>query len=130
MARSFSREGTNAISPSLEDYLAAIYVLLSEGKQVRITDISRYLGISKPSANRAVNSLKNQGYAEHEPYGDIFLTEQGYSYAGDLYRRRALIKRFLSDVLGVDREDAEREACMLEHSVSQSTLEKIERFLK
>lgn len=130
MVRNLKRtESARTISTALEDYLEAIYVLSLENAAVRITDVARCLGISKPSANRAVNSLKAQGYVDHEPYGDILLTEKGKAHADTVYNRHKLIKKFLVDVLEVTEEEAEREACMIEHSVSQSTVDKIESFI-
>lgn len=129
MPHNFKRAGENTISKSLEDYLEAIYVLSKDNAKVRITDVARYLKISKPSANRAVNSLKAHGYAEHEPYGDIFLTEFGQAYADDLYRRHTLIKKLLINVIGVSESAADTEACMIEHSISNDTLAKIEKFI-
>lgn len=64
----------SGLSSSLEDYLREIYVLEQKNKEVRVTDVAQLLGISKPSVNRAMNTLKEQGYIEHEHYGTIRLT--------------------------------------------------------
>ena len=61
------KEETTRLSASLEDYLKEIYLLNLEGQEVRITDIARSLGISKPSVNRAMNTLKELELLE--PYG-------------------------------------------------------------
>lgn len=50
------------MTASLEDYLEAIYFLNGANGEVRMTDLAAELGISKPSVNRAVNTLKSQGY--------------------------------------------------------------------
>ncbi len=130
MMRNLKRDDPDrTISTALEDYLEAIYILSADNPAVRITDVARYLGISKPSANRAVNSLKAQGYVDHEPYGDILLTERGRQHADTVYSRHRLIKKFLVSVLGVEEENADCEACLIEHSVSQDTVDKIESFI-
>lgn len=54
------------LSSSQEDYLKQIYVLAQRSEEVRVTDIAKLLEISKPSVNRAMNTLKEQGYIEHE----------------------------------------------------------------
>ena len=87
------------ISEALEDYLEAIYLFSRKKSSVRITDIAIHLGISKPSVNRAVNTLKKQGYVSHEPYGDVILTEKGRALGYDLYDRHRMIKKFLINVL-------------------------------
>ena len=117
------------ISKALEDYLEAIYALAQKHGTVRITDIALYLGISKPSVNRAVNSLKSRGYVSHEPYGDIHLTEKGIAAGNSLMGRHNVIKRFLTDVLGLSAEDAEREACHMAHIISPKTVDKMTEFM-
>lgn len=64
------------LSSSQEDYLKQIYVLAQRSEEVRVTDIAKLLEISKPSVNRAMNTLKEQGYIEHEHYGTIKLTKE------------------------------------------------------
>ena len=75
------------ISSALEDYLESIYEISKQKTSVRITDIALALKISKPSVNRAVNTLKKQGLVSHEPYGDIILTEKGFELGEAVYHR-------------------------------------------
>ena len=49
----------NKLTGSLEDYLEAIYMLEKSNERVRITDIAVKIKLSKPSANKAINLLKN-----------------------------------------------------------------------
>ena len=119
----------NSISSALSDYLEAIYVLSLKFPAVRITDVAKKLGISKPSANRAVKSLKQEGYVLHEPYGDIILTQKGNDFGKAAYAKRITVKKFLTDVLGIDEEEANREACMIVHTMSEETLERLEKYM-
>lgn len=118
------------ISEALEDYLESIYAFSQRKPSVRITDIALSLGISKPSVNRAVNTLKNQGFVTHEPYGDIILTEKGRELGRELLVRRKMIKKFLIDVLELPHDAAEKEACQLEHNISSSTVDKMISFME
>lgn len=118
------------ISEALEDYLEAIYLFSRKQSSVRITDIAIHLGISKPSVNRAVNTLKKQGYVSHEPYGDVILTEKGRALGYDLYDRHRMIKKFLINVLHLSVDEAEKEACQIEHNISQSTVDKMVSFME
>ncbi|MCI5604521.1 MAG: metal-dependent transcriptional regulator [Clostridia bacterium] len=118
------------ISEALEDYLEAIYLFSRKKSSVRITDIAIHLGISKPSVNRAVNTLKKQGYVSHEPYGDVILTEKGRALGYDLYDRHRMIKKFLINVLHLSVDEAEKEACQIEHNISQSTVDKMVSFME
>lgn len=118
------------ISSALEDYLEAIYVLSRAGKNVRITDIAMYLGISKPSVNRAVNSLKMRGLVSHEPYGDITLTQSGREIGAEVTRRHDMVKKFLMNVLHLNETEAETEACGIEHAIGANTLKKMETLME
>lgn len=118
------------ISSALEDYLEAIYKISETKSNVRITDIALHLGISKPSVNRAVNTLKNQGLVTHEPYGDIVLTERGRELGEAVARRHCMIKKFLMNVLHLPETDAENEACRIEHNISQNTVERMESYME
>jgi Mn-dependent DtxR family transcriptional regulator len=118
------------MTSSLEDYLEAVFIISKEKDNVRITDIAEFLGVSKPSVNRAINTLTQNGYLEHVTYGDILITPQGESYAANVLRRHKLIKHFLIDTLGVDEKTAEHEACQMEHVMSSSTIDKLYEYLE
>ena len=106
-----------------EDYLEAVYELAGgTDTPVRSVDLANKLNVSKASVNKAVSVLKSRGYVEQEPYGDVYLTQQGVDYGRSVFRRHLVLFHFLRDVLGVEAETAEEEACMMEHAVSDSTL--------
>ena len=110
----------NEISKALCEYLGAIYSLSENMYAVRVTDISLYLGISKPSVNRAVGALKTKGFVRHEPYGGIVLTPSGAKIAAEANARLACVKRFLMKTLMLDEKSAESEARRIQHSFSSS----------
>ena len=116
-------------SPSLEDYLETIYFLSSDG-MVRMTDISIRIGVSKASVSRALGILEERGYISHRRYGTISLTEAGIERATEISHRHELFKTFLTKLLCVDEENAENDACRMEHAVSAITVSKLEEFLK
>ncbi len=118
-----------ALTQSLENYLEAIFLLERQLDTVRITDITEALQISKPSVNRAINVLKKTGLLEHEHYGTVSLTEAGRAIARNIAAKHMLLKRFLIQRLKVHPEVAEKEACEMEHVVSQNTIEKLSAYL-
>ena len=118
------------MTSSLEDYLEAVFVLSQKKDSVRLTDIAEHLGVSKPSVNRAVNTLTEIGFLEHVTYGDIVITPEGESYAANVLRRHKLIKQFLMNTLGVDEKNAENDACKMEHVMSATTIEKLYEYLE
>lgn len=124
------KEETNKLSPSLEDYLKEIYVLNQDAQEVRVTDIARERGISKPSVNRAMNTLKEMQLLEHEHYGTITLTESGLETAKNILDNYKVIYRFLTDILGVDEQTAACEAHLMEHGISKGTRKKLKKLSK
>lgn len=118
------------MTSSLEDYLEAVFVLSQQKGSVRLTDIAEHLGVSKPSVNRAVNTLTQNGFLEHVTYGDIVITPAGESYAANVLHRHKLIKQFLVNTLGVDEENAENDACKMEHVMSPVTIEKLYEYIE
>jgi Mn-dependent DtxR family transcriptional regulator len=120
----------SGLSSSQEDYLREIYVLQQANDEVRVTDVAQLLGISKPSVNRAMNSLKEQGYIEHEHYGSIRLTEAGLEAGKGVYDTYKVVYRFLTEALGVHPADAEEEAHLLEHDISKGTRKKLKKYMK
>lgn len=122
-------EAKKTISPALKKYIEAIYAISRSGYTVRITDIAARLGLSKPSVNRAVNTLKQYGYLDHEPYGDIRLTEKGIILGRNTASNHCIIKQFLINVLSVDEDDADKEAIRLERCISQPVLKKMSDYI-
>jgi Mn-dependent DtxR family transcriptional regulator len=113
-----------------EDYLEAIYELGGASGPVRSVDLASKLGVSKASVNNAVNNLKQAGLVEQPYYGDISLTEQGTKYAASVLERHHVLYHFLLDVLGVEPLIAAEEACLMEHAISDDTLERLTKHLK
>lgn len=117
------------ITSSLEEYLKTIYVLKNTEGQVRVTDISKKLNCSKPSVNRALNCLKEEGLILYEAYGNIELTEEGVSTAKATIKRYDILRLFLTEVLGVNEELAQDEATKMKHSISEDTIAKLEKYI-
>lgn len=118
-----------SLSASLEDYLEAIFRLSRMRRVVRVRDIANALGVTPPSATGAIQQLKERGLVAHEKYEDVLLTEAGRSAATEVHQRHEELRSFFEDVLLLEPDAAEREACALEHSISAHTLERLRRFL-
>ena len=119
------------MSMSHEDYLEAIVMLGGTTEaSVRSVDIATKLGVSKASVNKAVSALKEQGLAEQPYYGDVTLTEEGYAYGSSVLDRHRMLSLFLSKALGIPEERAEREACLMEHAISDDSFEKWSSYIK
>lgn len=108
-----------------ENYLEAILKLEDETRHVRSIDVARELEVSRPSVNKALGVLKKAGMVEQQPYGSIRLTELGRKTASEVTRRHKILKGFLINVLGVDPQTADSDACRMEHVVSEQTMAKL-----
>ena len=86
--------------------------------------------LSKPSVNRAVRTLTEEGYLQHAHYGSIELTDLGYVTARELYRRHRALRQFLILCLGVDKDVAEQEAFGLKHYISDDTCRRLRDFVE
>ena len=120
----------NQTSESVENYLEAILMLQSEDKVVRVKNISRRVDVSMPSVHTALHVLEDRGYIRHEKYGYVELTREGRTMAKRIYASHLLITEFLTRVLGVPQETAQRDACKIEHIISSETLNRIADFTK
>ncbi len=116
------------VTPSLQDYLEAILNLSEHNEKVRITDIATELDVAKSSVHQAVTQLDKAGFVEHERYGPLELTEKGRKEALKVRNKHDLLVKFFTQILGVDYETAHDDACLIEHVISQTTIDKLIEF--
>lgn len=117
------------VSAAMQDYLEVILVLSGQKEMVRVTDIAKRLNLSKASVSQALGQLREQGYIQQDPYGPVELTAEGHKYALVVKHRHVVLRSFLVEVLGIDRQTAETDACQMEHAVSSETTERLVDFL-
>ncbi len=114
---------------SKEMYLETILLLSKRRGQVRSIDIARELDFSKPSVSRAVGLLKEEDLIVIDTSGYITLTSSGNKKAKDIYEKHQVLTEFLRDVIKISPEQAEEDACRIEHVISNDTFEGIKRYL-
>ena len=105
-----------------EDYLEAILVLQKKKGMVRSVDVARYMEVTKPSVCHAVATLREGGFLTMDSDYFLHLTDVGREVAEQIYEKH----RFFTDRLieaGVDPETVERDACRMEHVISQESFE-------
>lgn len=112
----------------LEDYAEMIGDLIEELGEARITDIARRMGVTHPTATKAVARLKREGLAISRPYRGVFLTDEGLALADRVRARHRTVVAVLV-ALGVPPETAEMDAEGMEHHVSDVTLKAFETYL-
>ena len=110
-----------ALLESGENYLETILVLTKKNGSVRSIDIAEAKQFTKASVSRAMSILKRDNYIIMHPDGSILLTKEGLKKATAVYDRHVTLTRFINEVLGVDVEIAEKDACRIEHIISPET---------
>lgn len=107
-----------------EMYLESILLLSKKKNNVRSIDIVEFMGFSKPSVSRAVGKLKADRYIIVDKDGYIALTESGRQIAESIYQKHTALTEFFT-ALGVDEDIASRDACRIEHVISDETFQAI-----
>ena len=115
---------TMKMQESPEDYLEAILVLSKELGNVRSIDVANYLGYSKPSISVAMKRLRENGFVALDDHGNLVLTGAGLSIALKIYEKHLVIQQFLVSI-GVSEETAKKDACRMEHVISDESFERI-----
>ena len=116
---------------SAEDYLERILILQEEKgiKEVHAVDIANSFSYSKPSVSVAMKKLEDKGYVALGPKSQLYLTPAGYQIAKDMYERHQVLSGLFMS-LGVNEDIASKDACKIEHDLSDETWQAIKKFYK
>lgn len=117
------------ISKSLEEYLKTMYVLKKQNGKIRITDIAEKMNCTKPSVNKAVNNLKDNGLLNYESYGAIELTKEGENIAKKALEAYDIVYVFLKDVLNLEEMEAQTEAENIKSAITDTTANKLAKYV-
>ena len=111
-----------------EDLLEAIYDISSEKGYAKSRDIAAALHITPATVTDGFKRLQDAGLVNYEPYGGVTLTHEGKSIAKRT-RQSHEVLRSLLELLGVDSETADHDACIMEHGLSSESYEKLEKLI-
>ncbi len=117
------------LTRSLETYLIAIDTLLENNDSIIVKDVAKYLGFGGATTSDAVKKLKEKGYINYQPYGNITLTSLGKDKVAIKKYRHNTITKFLNKVLDIDLKDAEYNAEQMEYSMTDDVLSRLVHFL-
>lgn len=115
------------ILESSENYLEAILMIQKEKGEVRSIDIANKLNFSKASVSVAMKNLRNNGFISTDEKGFISLEPKGREIAEKVLEKHEVISGLLV-TLGVDPEVASKDACRMEHVMSDESFEAIKKF--
>lgn len=117
------------ISKSLEEYLKTMYVLKQQNGNVRVTDVAKKMNCTKPSVNKAIYNLKDNGLLNYESYGTIELTEDGENLAKKVLEAYDIVCLFLKEVLNLDEDEAKKEAENIKSVITDETANKLAKYV-
>ncbi len=118
-----------SLHESGEDYLETIYLLTKKNAFVRSVDIANELGYTKASVSRAMRILREEGLVTIAEDGNVKLTKAGSRKAMEVYDRHTLITDFFTQCLGVNEITAEKDACKIEHVISEETYLRLRAYM-
>lgn len=94
-------------------YLLAVYRLGLGGRDVRCADIARMLGVTRPSVAKMLSFFSQKRLIAREPYGKVYLTDNGYLLARCYAQRLETVESVLVAELALTQEEAQLAACAL-----------------
>ena len=115
-----------AVSEAIENYLETIYILSQRQNEVHAIDICTYLSYSRPTVSIVLRQMRENGLVTVNEDNHIHLTDEGLAIASRIYERHTVLSDMLMS-LGVKQETALRDACKIEHDLSDETFEAIKR---
>ena len=115
-----------AVSEAIENYLETIYILSRQQNEVHAIDICTYLSYSRPTVSIVLRQMRENGLVTVNEDNHIHLTDEGLAIASRIYERHTVLSELLMS-LGVKQETALRDACKIEHDLSDETFEAIKR---
>ena len=111
-----------------ENYLETILILEKRNGIARSVDVANELNFSKPSISRAMSVLKEAGYVTIGNINQLVLTEEGRKIAESVYERHCILHDYHVSI-GVDDETASKDACRIEHVISEESFQCIKKLL-
>ena len=114
---------------TIEDYVELVYIIQKKKKIVHTNDVAFALNINPASVTEIFQKLSDEGYINYEKYSGVTLTAKGKKIAVKTKNRHDTLKSFLI-ILGVNKNIADEDACKIEHSVNQETMDILRKFVE
>lgn len=118
------------LTESVENYLETIYELLEKAPKLKAVDIAKKMNLSRASVTEALQKLSAKDYIIYEKNHPIELTEKGVKIAKEVMHKHRILCDFFTKIVKVDYEDAEINACRIEHVITQTAFDKISELVK
>jgi len=123
-------EVAEGLSASLEDYLQVIFRLEESNRVARARDIADRMSVQRASVTGALKALANRGLINYSPYNHISLTNEGRNIGRDIIHRHDILREFFMSTLQLNPEQAEANACRIEHAIDSIAVDRLVKFLE
>ncbi|UOQ42545.1 transcriptional regulator MntR [Halobacillus salinarum] len=111
-------------TPSMEDYIEQIYILIEDKGYARVSDIAENLQVHPSSVTKMVQKLDRDQYLNYEKYRGLILTPKGKKVGKRLVYRHELLEQFL-EIIGVDSDNIYEDVEGIEHHLSWNSIDRI-----
>ena len=111
-------------TPSMEDYIEQIYLLIEAKGYARVSDIAEALAVHPSSVTKMVQKLDKDDYLVYEKYRGLILTSKGKKIGKRLVARHELLEQFLR-IIGVEEENIYNDVEGIEHHLSWNAIDRI-----
>lgn len=123
--RSGMKWGDNMPTPSMEDYIEQIYILIETKGYARVSDIAEELEVHPSSVTKMIQKLDKSEFVNYEKYRGFVLTSKGKKIGERLLYRHDLLENFL-EIIGVDEENIYNDVEGIEHHLSWNSIARID----
>jgi DtxR family transcriptional regulator, Mn-dependent transcriptional regulator len=114
------------LSSAEEEYLEAIYTKQESNARVATThDLAACLSVRDASVTEMLKKLSEKGLVDYKPYRGATLTETGCAIATKVKRKHRVLERFLVDICGIDTRESHKQACEIEHVISDKAIDNL-----
>jgi len=121
--------GMDALSESAEMMIKNINQLAADDKRVRTSDLALKTELKPATVTEMIQRLGDLGLVDYEAYHGVHLTKQGQHVADVIEHRFNILERFMTEILGVDGDEAAEVACRMEHVLTRDVEHKLTTFL-
>lgn len=111
-------------TPSMEDYIEQIYILIDEKGYARVSDIAEALSVHPSSVTKMVQKLDKDEYLVYEKYRGLILTPKGKKIGKRLVYRHDLLEQLLR-LIGVKEENIYEDVEGIEHHLSWDAIDRV-----
>ena len=117
------------MTPNKEDYLKCIYEIGTEVEKISNKEIASRMQVSPPAVTEMIKRMISEGLLVKDKSRGYLRTDLGSQLVSDLYRKHRLIEVFLLKNLDYTTEEVHEEAEVLEHTVSEHFIDKLDYML-